>query len=54
MTTVRSVLLIGLTALTVVWALALRALIAVGDWGPPAGAVFLTLVGVGVIRAARI
>jgi hypothetical protein len=54
MTTFRSVLLLGLTTLTVVWTLALRALVSVGDWGPLAAAAFLTLVGMGVVRAARI
>lgn len=54
MTLIRSLLLVGLTALTVAWTFALRALVAVGDWGPLAGAAFLTLVGMGVVRAARI
>jgi hypothetical protein len=54
MTTIRSLLLVGLTALTVVWTLALRALVSIGDWGPLAGVAFLTLVGMGVVRAARI
>jgi hypothetical protein len=47
-------LLIGLAMMMTGWGLALHALHQVGVWAMLVGIAFLTLVGLGVARAARV
>ncbi len=54
MTTTNNRLLFSLATMLAGWVLALRALSQIGPWASVAGVAFLAMVGVGLVRAARV
>jgi putative Mn2+ efflux pump MntP len=54
LTTTNNRLLFSLATMLAGWVLALRALSQIGPWASLAGVAFLAVVGVGLVRAARI